>query len=102
MPVTRYVCDPRWVGRFIWKYLDTRAASQGTNRGVGILELSNRLHFRRQLSDGVDRRKARMLFGRKFGNLADGATHCAGVHRKGQDSDRHIREIAESVVRRHR
>ena len=86
-----YAIDAR-VGRLIWKYSDTRAARQGTNRGVGIL--GDRIYFTSadNYLTALDRRSGAVIFGKKFGNAGGWCDlHCAGVHRQGQDSDRHIR-----------
>ncbi len=73
-----YAIDAR-VGRLIWKYSDTRAARQGTNRGVGIL--GDRIYFTSadNYLTALDRRSGAVIFGKQFGNLADGVTSTAPV-----------------------
>src|SRR5688500_15447768 len=66
-------------GRFIWKYSDTRAARQGTNRGVGIL--GDRIYFTSadNYLTALDRRTGAVVFTKKFGNIAEGVSASAQV-----------------------
>src|SRR5262245_47341954 len=66
-------------GRMIWKYSDTRAARQGTNRGVGIL--GDRIYFTSadNYLTALDRRSGAVAFTKKFGDVANGVSSSAPV-----------------------